>query len=70
MEVAKANDILTYFSDGENIKLFREGTPQHNTIKTYIGSIANHINEPEKAVDILDGTVQTFAGMAGTNVME
>lgn len=69
-EVAKANDILAYFSDGENIKLFREGTPQHNTIKTYIGSIANHINEPEKAVGILDGTVQTFAGMAGTNVME
>ncbi|WP_369355144.1 hypothetical protein [Lysinibacillus capsici] len=69
-EVAKANDILAYFSDGENIKLFREGTPQHNTIKTYIGSIANHINDPEKAVGILDGTVQTFAGMAGTNVME
>lgn len=69
-EVARANEILAYFSDGEDIKLFREGTPQHDTVKTYIGAIANHINEPEKAIGILDGTVQTFAGMAGTNVIE
>lgn len=69
-EVQKANEMLSYFSDGEDIKLFREGTPQHDTVKTYIGAIANHINEPEKAIGILDGTVQTFAGMAGTNVIE
>jgi len=69
-EVVKANEILSYFGDGENIKLFREGSPQHDTVKTYIGAIANHIDEPEKAIGILDGTVQTFAGMAGTNVME
>lgn len=69
-EVARANDILAYFSDGEDIKLFREGSPQHDTVKTYIGAIANHINSPEKAIGILDGTVQTFAGMEGTNVIE
>lgn len=69
-EVQKANEMLSYFSDGEDIKLFREGSPQHETVKTYIGAIANHINSPEKAIGILDGTVQTFAGMAGTNVIE
>ncbi|QTB25555.1 hypothetical protein [Lysinibacillus sphaericus] len=69
-EVAKANEVLAYFSDSENIKLFRDGSPQHNTVKTYIGSIANHINEPETALGILNGEVETFAGIAGTNVME
>lgn len=69
-EVEKADSILSYFSDGEDIKLFREGSPQHDTVKTYIGAIANHINSPEKAIGILDGTVQTFAGMEGTNVIE
>ncbi|UZM98215.1 hypothetical protein OL548_26235 [Lysinibacillus sp. MHQ-1] len=69
-EVARANEVLAYFSDGEDIKLFREDSPQHDTVKTYIGAIANHINEPEKALAILDGEVETFAGMAGTHVME
>ncbi len=69
-EVKKANEVLAYFSDGGDIKLFRDGSPQHDTVKTYIGSIANHINEPETALGILDGEVETFAGMAGTNVLE
>lgn len=68
-EVTKANDILAYFSEGENIQLFREGTPQYNTVKTYIGAIANHINDPDTALGILDGEVKTFAGMQGTNVI-
>lgn len=68
-EVAKANEALEYFSDGEDIKLFREGSPQHATVKTYIGAIANHINDPENALGILDGEVETFGGMAGTHVL-
>jgi len=69
-EVTKANDILAYFSDGDDIKLFRDGSPQFATVKTYIGSIANHINDPSKGLDILDGKVETFGGSAGTHVME
>ncbi|MGE7692469.1 hypothetical protein ACQKMI_25275 [Lysinibacillus sp. NPDC097214] len=69
-EVTKANEVLAYFSDGGDIKLFRDGSPQHDTVKTYIGSIANHINEPENGLAILDGEVETFGGMAGTHVME
>ncbi|MFJ8515794.1 hypothetical protein [Lysinibacillus xylanilyticus] len=68
-EVARANEALAYFSDGEDIKLFREGSPQHDTVKTYIGAIANHINEPETALGILDGKIETFAGSAGTHVI-
>ncbi|GEM_PF-1963462 len=68
-EVARANDILAYFSDSEDIKLFREGSPQHDTVKAYIGAIGNHINDPSKGLDILDGKVETFGGMAGTHVI-
>ncbi|WP_346234728.1 hypothetical protein MKY04_16185 [Lysinibacillus telephonicus] len=69
-EVVKADEVLSYFADGENVKLFREGLPATNTIKAAIGSITSHINTPDIALGILNGEVQTFAGMEGTNVMK
>lgn len=68
-ELEKAEEVLSYFADGEGVKLFRSGFPETNTIQTAIGSIAQHINSPDVALGILNGEAQTFAGMAGTNVI-
>lgn len=69
-EIKAANQALEYFSDGENVQLFFKGGNAFSTVKTAIGAVAEHINSPEQALGVLSGEVQTFAGIAGANIVE
>lgn len=69
-DVRTADEALAFFSDADKVQLIRKSSPAFKAISASIGSIAQHINEPDKALGIMNGEVETFAGMHGTNVME